>query len=172
MQVPIRTASILGLAVLLAAVVGCAQKKQPDMEVPRETAEAEPAPTVCTTEMAVELDQALRHLTSYYDFDKHKLARKNRKVLSKSREALNAHPPCKIFVLGHADPEGEEPYNKHLSQQRVENVVAFLESVGVDRDRIEARPYGEAYPAVDGRTLIDRARNRRVELRSHDPYAS
>ncbi len=172
MQVPIRTASILGLVVLLAAVVGCAQKKQPDMEVPRETAGAEPAPTVCTTEMAVELDQALRRLTSYYEFDRHKLARKNRKVLSKSREALNAHPPCKIFVLGHADPEGEEPYNQHLSRQRVENVVAFLESLGVDRDRIEARPYGEVYPAVDGRTLIDRARNRRVELRSHDPYAS
>ena len=172
MQIPIRTALFLGLAVLLAAIVGCAQKKQLDMEVPRETAGAEPAPTVCTTEMAVELDQALRELTAYYEFDRHKLARKNRKALSKNREALNAHPPCKIFVLGHADPEGEEPYNKHLSQQRVENVVAFLESVGVDRDRIEARPYGEAYPAVDGRTLIDRARNRRVELRSHDPYAS
>ena len=172
MQVPIRTASILGLAVLLAAVAGCAQKKQPEMEVAREAAVAELAPTVCTTEMAVELDQALRQLTSYYDFDKHKLARKNRKVLSKSREALNAHPPCKIFVLGHADPEGEEPYNQHLSQQRAESVVAFLESLGVDRDRIETHPYGETYPAADGRTLIDRARNRRVELRSHDPYAS
>jgi len=152
MQVPNRSVLILGLAVLLAAVSGCAQMKQPDLKVSQDTVGAELAPTVCTTEMAVELDQALRHLTSYYDFDKHKLARKNRKVLSKSREALNAHPPCKIFVLGHADPEGEEPYNKHLSQQRVENVVAFLESVGVDRDRIEARPYGEAYPAVDGRT--------------------
>ena len=172
MQVPNRTVLILGLAVLLAAVSGCAQMKQPDLKVSQDTVDAEPAPTVCTTEMAVKLDEVLRQLTSYYEFDKQELARKNRKLLSKNRKALNAHPSCKIFVLGHADPAGEDPYNRHLSQQRAENVVAFLESLGVDRDRIESRPYGETYPAADGRTLIDRARNRRAELRSHDPYGS
>ena len=39
----IRIASILGLAVALAAVAGCAQKKQPERETLRETTSADPA---------------------------------------------------------------------------------------------------------------------------------
>ncbi len=179
----IRIASILGLAVALAAVAGCAQRNQPERDILRETTSADPAidsedrpsespPTECTPEMAAELDLGLRQLTSYFAFDKHKLVRKNRKLLSKSRSALESHPLCEIYVLGHADPQGIEPYNEHLSQQRVERVLRFLESLGIDTGRLEARPYGERYPATDGRTLIDRARNRRVELRAKDPYAS
>ena len=122
--------------------------------------------------MAAELDVALRQLTSYYGFDKHRLIRKNRKLLSKSRSELESHPLCPIYVLGHADPQGVEPYNDHLSQQRVESVLRFLQSLGINTERMEARPYGESNPATDGRTLIDRALNRRVELRAQDPYAS
>lgn len=179
----IRIASILALAVALAAVGGCALRQQPEREIPRETTSddlaivsedrlSEPPPTECTSEMVAKLDVALRQLTSYYAFDKHRLIRKNRKLLSKSRLVLESHPLCPIYVLGHADPQGVEPYNDHLSQQRVESVLRFLERLGIDTGRLEARPYGERYPAADGRTLIDRARNRRVELRARDPYAS
>ena len=156
----IRIASILGLAVALTAVFGCVQKKQPQME----------APPQCTAEMAAELDLALQQLTSYYAFDKSKLTRKNRKLLSKNRSTLEAQPPCPIYVLGHSDRQGVAPYNDHLSQQRVASVLSFLESLGIDTERLKARPYGEGHPATDGTTSTDRASNRRVELRAQDPY--
>ncbi len=71
----------------------------------------------------------------------------------------------KIEVVGHTDSIGEEDYNQRLSEQRAESVADYLKMLGVSSDKITQWGYGEHQPVESNDTNIDRARNRRVELK-------
>ncbi len=47
-----------------------------------------------------------------------------------------------IRLDGYADPRGDDAYNQNLSEQRVESVVSWLTSKGVERQRISAFSHG------------------------------
>lgn len=68
------------------------------------------------------------------------------------------------LVLGHTDSSGQLAYNNTLSQQRADQVRAFLLQQGVSPEQLTAQGRGPAEPIADNNTAQGRAANRRVEL--------
>ena len=69
-----------------------------------------------------------------------------------------------VTVLGHTDSSGRLAYNNTLSQQRAEQVMAFLQQQGLPVAQLAAQGRGPAEPIADNATAVGRAANRRVEL--------
>ena len=86
-------------------------------------------------------------------------------VLNDAAETLKRNPSIKVEVAGHTDSDGAASYNEDLSARRAETVRAFLESRGVNADRLTTRGYGESEPIADNSTATGKAQNRRVVLR-------
>ena len=82
---------------------------------------------------------------------------------------LGVYSAVKVEVQAHSDNIGSDKYNKFLSQQRAESVVAYLTAEGIDPGRMSALGYGEEKPVAENETEAGRAENRRVEfiLKAH-----
>ena len=85
-------------------------------------------------------------------------------ILDGVSETLSAHPDISVVVAGHTDSDGEDAYNKDLSQRRAQSVVNYLADHGVDRNNMIAKGYGEEQPIATNDTAEGKAQNRRVEL--------
>lgn len=46
-------------------------------------------------------------------------------------------------VDGYTDARGSDTFNQQLSERRAQRVVEYLESLGIDRSRLEAKGHGE-----------------------------
>jgi outer membrane protein OmpA-like peptidoglycan-associated protein len=69
-----------------------------------------------------------------------------------------------IDVSGHTDNVGSDQSNMSLSQRRASTVGNYLQSKGVQPQRIATTGYGETHPIASNDTAEGRAQNRRVEL--------
>jgi len=77
---------------------------------------------------------------------------------------LKENPSVRIEVSGHTDNTGSASLNKRLSKERALSVKRYLESKGIDPDRIEYEGYGFERPIAPNTTEEGRAKNRRVEI--------
>jgi outer membrane protein OmpA-like peptidoglycan-associated protein len=77
---------------------------------------------------------------------------------------LAKKPDAKIQIVGHTDSQGDEASNADLSNSRAWAVANYLNSTGVDVDRITSFGKGEANPTATNDTAAGRAINRRVEV--------
>ena len=59
---------------------------------------------------------------------------------------------------------GSAANNLALSQERADNVMGQLVSMGVDASRLTAEGYGEQHPVADNSTETGRASNRRISM--------
>jgi len=73
-------------------------------------------------------------------------------------------PQVTVVVVGHADQRGSEATNLDLSQQRADEVIAYLADLGVEGSRMSARAVGEADLLSVGDDAPSRALNRRTEF--------
>ena len=86
-------------------------------------------------------------------------------TLDEIGKMLEEHPDLRISIEGHTDSEGEEAYNRSLSERRAAAVKAFIvEAHGIQPDRLQTAGFGESKPAADNGTPEGRQQNRRVEL--------
>jgi outer membrane protein OmpA-like peptidoglycan-associated protein len=86
-------------------------------------------------------------------------------ILDAVARVLVEHPEVgRLEVGGHTDSEGADKYNLKLSQDRVNSVVKYLVSKGVDEKRLLAKGYGETRPIAPNDTETGREMNRRVEF--------
>ena len=69
-----------------------------------------------------------------------------------------------VEVVGHTDSTGTAEYNQALSERRAATVASYVNSRGIDRQRILAYGRGLTQPIADNSTTEGRAMNRRVEL--------
>lgn len=112
----------------------------------------------------IELDE----FTVYYRFDSvllntvSKLRLKSFADLIKGQEFFTE-------VHSYTDTRGSEEYNRKLSKERTDNVIAYLISQGVDKEKIGGNYYGELSPVVDCETKKcnneDHALNRRTVVK-------
>jgi cysteine-rich repeat protein len=101
----------------------------------------------------------------YFKTNKAIIEKRSFKLLRNVAIVINAHPEIKkVTVEGHTDTQGDDAYNKDLSQRRAAAVVEMLVANGVDGSLLEAIGYGEERPIADNRTKKGRAKNRRVEF--------
>jgi len=75
----------------------------------------------------------------------------------------------RVEVQGHTSSEGSDEYNLDLSQRRMESVVDYLSTKGLERDRLEPVGYGESCPLSSNDTDQGRSQNRRVQFIVIDP---
>lgn len=69
-----------------------------------------------------------------------------------------------LMVGGHADSTGAVAFNQTLSANRALSVANYLQSKGVDANRMMSRGYGSELPVASNETAAGRQENRRVEL--------
>lgn len=73
-------------------------------------------------------------------------------------------PTMKVELGGHTDKNGDEVYNKQLSQRRADAVKNYLVKKGVTESQIVAIGYGSSKQVDATNTIEARRRNRRTEF--------
>lgn len=95
---------------------------------------------------------------------------KAERELEAAADALREDPDLHLLIVGHADEDNTDEYNRELSHRRAEHVRSRILALAPELDariRVEAR--GEWDASVAGEHEQAKARNRRVELRFHYP---
>lgn len=85
-------------------------------------------------------------------------------VLDSVALVLKEYNKTIIEVVGHTDSTGSAEYNQALSERRAATVASYINTRGIDRQRILAFGRGLTQPIADNSTAAGRAANRRVEL--------
>jgi outer membrane protein OmpA-like peptidoglycan-associated protein len=85
-------------------------------------------------------------------------------TVRKLAEIMMQNPDRTVMVEGFTDSTGRASHNKDLSERRAASVAQALVSLGVPRERIGMRGYGEAFPVAPNNTAANRQLNRRVEI--------
>lgn len=101
----------------------------------------------------------------YFNNDEALLLLRSVVELNNLVRTMNEHPQIVIEVLGHTDDNGDSLYNIGLSQSRAEAVAQYLINAGILPHRINSQGYGENQPLVPNTNSVNRAINRRVEVR-------
>jgi outer membrane protein OmpA-like peptidoglycan-associated protein len=87
-------------------------------------------------------------------------------VLDEVAELLNHHQRIEsVYIEGYTDSQGDEVYNKELSQKRADEVMRYLISKGVSDTRLQATGFGEEDPIDTNETAEGRHNNRRIVFR-------
>ena len=86
-------------------------------------------------------------------------------VLENVISFLKANPGAEIELSGHTSSEGEPAMNRSLSYRRVKACKDFIIAGGIDAGRVTASGYGADRPVAPNDTEVNRALNRRVEMR-------
>jgi outer membrane protein OmpA-like peptidoglycan-associated protein len=85
-------------------------------------------------------------------------------TVRKLAEIMTQNPDRTVMVEGFTDSTGSASHNKDLSERRAASVAQALVGLGVARERVGMRGYGEAFPVAPNNTASDRQLNRRVEI--------
>src|SRR4029079_15787934 len=99
-----------------------------------------------------------------FDTGKSKLKPASEKDLSEFAGVLKQYPDTNLVIEGHTDNVGKKAKNKKLSETRAESVIAYLDTQGVVRARMNGVGYADDRPVGDNKTDEGRQANRRVAI--------
>jgi OOP family OmpA-OmpF porin len=77
---------------------------------------------------------------------------------------LDKNPESILSITGHADKIGTSEYNQALGHKRAQTIKKYLESTGINIDKLIAESKGEDQPLGDQSIEEGRAKNRRAVL--------
>jgi len=126
---------------------------------------APPAPAAVPAPAPVPTSEKVSYSAdAFFDFDKAVLKKEGKASLDDLTAKLQGVNLEVIIAVGHTDSIGTDAYNQKLSIRRAEAVKAYLQSKGVESNRIYTEGKGEKQPVADNKTAAGRAKNRRVEI--------
>lgn len=99
-----------------------------------------------------------------FDFDEDVITPEADKALAEVLLVLKRNPYYEIEVAGHADIVGRDEYNLDLSKRRSQQVIDYLGSRGISKNRLRINYHGSAEPVTTNETEEGRQQNRRVEF--------
>lgn len=135
--------------------------------IQQENIKAESAPK---PEQAAPAQKALGTMSAslhiiYFDYDRYVIRDSDKDNLAQNAKWFSENKTAKVRIEGHADERGEEDYNLALGDKRARGVKNYLQSMGIDPERLSTLSYGEERPAADGHDEDVWAKNRRVEFK-------
>lgn len=133
-----------------------AARKVDDVKAAKEKAEADRCQGLMRSAMA----------EGVINFAKAKadLTRESYQTLDRLAGIAKACPPARINIIGHTDSEGLEERNQLLSERRANAVATYLETRGVEANRLSTVGYGESRPIATNDTPEGMQQNRRIEF--------
>lgn len=96
--------------------------------------------------------------------DQANLTQQGMSTAQKLAAVLQQNPLRAVLIEGFTDSTGTVAHNQELSERRATAVSSALQGMGVARERIAIRAYGEDYPVATNDTGPSRQLNRRVEI--------
>lgn len=88
-------------------------------------------------------DEGIKLPEILYEFNKTSLTDQAKDSLDYLYDILINNPNIVIELRANTDSRGSDKYNEKLSQGRAESVVQYLSSLGIERDRMVPKGYGE-----------------------------
>ncbi|MDD2304226.1 MAG: OmpA family protein [Prolixibacteraceae bacterium] len=85
-------------------------------------------------------------------------------ALLKFAASLKETPETDITIYGHTDNKGSRDLNLKLSNDRAASVSSFLNTNGIQKERMTTEGKAFDEPVADNATEAGRAQNRRVEI--------
>lgn len=82
----------------------------------------------------------------YYDYNSAKIRKDAAAVLKLMTQVLNDNPTIIVEIGSHTDSRSSETYNQTLSQKRAQSAVDYIISLGISKERLIAKGYGESDP--------------------------
>jgi len=116
-----------------------------------------------TKELEVKLNELSRSVLFISGSDKFYL--KYESTLNEIAELMKNNNNLKFEIRGHTDNVGPEEANLKLSLARVNKLLSYLVSRGVNKMDLNVRGMGELEPIESNYTAEGRAKNRRVEIK-------
>ncbi|MBS1562994.1 MAG: OmpA family protein [Bacteroidetes bacterium] len=126
---------------------------------------------ICLTYYVPPVGKSMVVENVYFDFDKATLKDSSFASLDNIVKILTENPNMFVEIGAHTDNKGKPAYNQRLSLARAKSVVAYLESKGINKDRLWSKGYGATMPAApnanaDGSDNPEgRQQNRRIEFK-------
>ena len=138
-------------------------------DVTEEGGVGEEAAYVAPTETMIARATAIEGLRPvHFDFDRYNIREGDREILRENADWLKRNTGVAVLIEGHADERGENEYNLALGERRASSVKRFLQSLGVDPERLTIISYGEERPADPGHDENAWGMNRRAEFKKLD----
>jgi outer membrane protein OmpA-like peptidoglycan-associated protein len=98
----------------------------------------------------------------YFETDLFALKPESKSIIEDFKEFLSDNPKIKVTIQGFTDDVGNDDYNLALSENRAKSVYEFLITLGIDKNRLTYKGYGESMPVAPNTTAEGRAKNRRT----------
>ena len=151
----------LGLAIVVAALVGCSSEKgpAPTSNTGFGNEQTPPARSGTTADSSM-------FRTIYFDFDKSELRADAREGLQTNANYLKGNSSVQITIEGNTDERGSNEYNLALGKRRADAAYKYLVDLGIDSSRMTTISYGEEHPAVEGHNELAWAKNRRDDFKA------
>ncbi len=99
-----------------------------------------------------------------FDVGKTSLKPESTGVINKIYKLMSKKPDLKFSVEGHTDSDGDDASNQTLSEGRAKVVMDKLVEMGISKDRLSSKGWGESKPIAGNDTPEGKANNRRVEF--------
>ncbi|MEQ8205274.1 MAG: OmpA family protein [Woeseia sp.] len=85
-------------------------------------------------------------------------------VLTSVSKVMTEFDRTVVEVAGHTDSTGSDSYNQGLSERRAGSVSRYLQTQGINSQRLITVGMGESRPVADNSSESGRQSNRRVEI--------
>ncbi len=117
-----------------------------------------------TVDIQLFKDQGTQRLLVFYETDKYELQKESMTELERLVRFMKETPGALLEISGHTDSQGDDEYNKKLSERRANAVIEYLATRGIAPERLKATGFGETKSVSTNITEEGRANNRRVEM--------
>jgi OOP family OmpA-OmpF porin len=99
-----------------------------------------------------------------FDVGKATLKPESMGIINEIYDLMNEHTDLKFSVEGHTDGDGDTDSNQKLSEDRAKTVMNKLITMGISKERLSSKGWGESNPIDTNGTAEGKANNRRVEF--------
>jgi len=115
-------------------------------------------------ELQIKINEFVKSNPIIFKRASYRITKKSNKTINQIVKDLEEFPNIKIEVAGHTDAIGAANINQQISLARAKSVRKKLIALGISKDRIIARGYGEDIPLVKNSPKGYSKINRRVEF--------